>query len=340
MNKVGAISLWKSAIKESLLGQRGLVKRSTLWLPLALFMWSSFNDDLRAGFILSLYLIVAVQSWGMACILVNDLSDIEEDSGAGKDRWISNLSGNQGISIVIIAFIVGLLSIIIATGDMGTIIFYIAGSIMGSLYSMEPVRFKERGILGLLVYSLSTGLIYVLVPWMIFKSGVTLLGLLFLAVMLDKWVNLHFHQIVDYQVDFHVGIRTYAARAGIDLTRRSLRVVSLLASLSMITTIVFIIFLFKQETVWWIIIAGTSIVVVSAVGIYVKYLKEKSEDVSDLIRELPWLYLGLTYLLFRMLPPVIFTYLAIKEPIIWILAAISFLSLIAESRYTIRYKYE
>ena len=79
---------------------------------------------------------------------------------------------------------------------------------------------------------------------------------------------------------------------------------------------------------------------VAVVGIYIKYLKDNSRHLSDLINELSWLYLGLTYLLFRVLPPIIFTYLAFKEGVIWILVIVSFLSLIGESLLTIRYRYE
>lgn len=179
MKAFGNISFWKAIVNESLLGQRGLIKRSTLWLPLALFMYSDAIDDLKAAFILSLYLMLAVQCWGMACTLVNDISDIKEDSAAGKKRWITNLSENNGRLIVIIVFVIGLLSIIFSKSSSGTLISYIAASAVGALYSIKPLRFKERGILGLYVYSLSVALIYVLVPWMMFKSGTILLSLLF-----------------------------------------------------------------------------------------------------------------------------------------------------------------
>ncbi len=334
------ISFWKSALSESLLGKRGLVKRSTLWLPLALFMWSNSINDLRSGFILSLYLMVAVQCWGMACTMVNDLSDIKEDSAAGKDRWISHISARCGRLIVIVIFVIGLLSIIFAKGDIGTIISYMAACVSGSLYSMEPIRFKESGVFGLLSYSLSVALIYVLVPWMLFKSGIILLSMLFLTVMLDKWVNLHFHQVVDYQGDLQMGIETYAVRVGLEQTRQSLRIVSGLASLAMITVIVYIILLFNQEGAWAVLIVLTSIAVVAAVGIYIRYLKERSCNIPDLIKELSWIYLGLTYLLFRILPPFMLVYLAMIEPVMWILVTLGCINLLGESLYAFRYEYE
>ena len=276
----------------------------------------------------------------MACTMVNDIYDVKEDSASGKDRWISNLPRSHGTLIVIIVLIMGLLSIISAKPEPGIIISYVAAIFLGSFYSIEPVRFKERGILGLFAYSLSVAIIYVLVPWILFKSGIILLSLIFPAVMLDKWVNLHFHQIVDYRGDLNAGIGTYAVRVGIERTRRSLRLVSFLASLSMIIAIVFILLLFKREIIWWTTIMFISIVVVASTGIYIKIQKEGPGDISDLVRKLPWLYLGLTYLLLRILPPVIFTYLALREAVIWILVIISILSLIGESLYMIRYKYE
>ena len=313
---------------------------SSLWLPLVLIIQSNPINDLRANFTTSLYLIVAILCWGMACILVNDLSDRKEDYAAGKKRWICQLSNNSGVLIVIILVGIGFSSTIFANGSSGIIIVYAAAIAVGFLYSLRPVRFKERGLLGLLAYSLSATLGYVLVPWMGLDSNFILLTLLVFAVMLDKWVNLHFHQIVDYQADFNRGSRTYAVRVGLERTRWSLQPVSLLASISIIGVLAFIILSVRQEIIWCIIISVISILVVVATGAYTRILDKKSEKVLDLVSELPWIYLGLTYLLFRILPPIIFTHLALKEPMMWILVALSCVSLFGESLYSIRYQYE
>ena len=245
--KIEAISFWKYALRESILGKRGIVKESSLWLPLALIIQSGSMNDLRACFNTSLYLIVAIIFWGTACILVNDLSDRKKDHAAGKKRWICQLSNTNGVSIIIILIGIGLLSIISASGSSEVILSYAAAIAVGFLYSLKPVRFKDRGLAGIFAYALSASLAYVLVPWMRFDPGSTVLVLLFSAVLLDKWVNLHFHQVVDYQADFNRKNRTYAVRVGLEHTRSSLQFASLFASLSFISALASVILSVKQK---------------------------------------------------------------------------------------------
>ncbi len=333
------MALWKDAISESIVGKRGFFKISSLWLPLALILQTHPIEDLRARLYSSLYLIISIQCWSIACNLVNDLSDKNEDKAAGKKRWIFKVSSHAGILIIILLVGTGLSLIILVKSRGVVMISYAFAMFLGFIYSTRPVRFKERGGYGLLAYSLSATLAYVLVPWTLFHSSLTLLFILIFVVMSDKWVNLHFHQIVDYYADFNSMTRTYAVKVGLERARLSLRIAFLLASFSMIVVIMYIL-LSEQDITWRMIILLTSIGIIIGTGVYACILKKKASKVSELINELPWFYLGLTYLAFRILPPVIFTHLSVKVPVMWILVTLSCLSLLGESFYMIRYKYE
>ncbi|MFC1867053.1 UbiA family prenyltransferase [Thermodesulfobacteriota bacterium] len=316
------------------------MKRSSLWLPLALIIISGPMNNLWADFKKALFLIVAIQCWGMACTLVNDLSDKEEDSAAGKKRWANNLSANAGVFIFVFFTVIGFISILFTGGSAGAVTAYAAVILIGIFYSLRPVRLKDRGLLGISSYGLFTAIAYVLVPWMSFDIHFGLLIPVFIALFMDKWVNLHFHQILDYQADLDTGSRTYAVKVGLERTRGTLQIAAVLASSAMVVVLIYIIVLLEQKMVWRVLVFLLAFSVVGGVGIYAKKLKRRAENISDLLRELPWIYLGLTYLLFRVLPPFLFTYLAIREPVMWILVALSSLSLLGESLYSIRYRYE
>jgi 4-hydroxybenzoate polyprenyltransferase len=275
----------------------------------------------------------------MFSIQINDICDKKEDDAAGKMRWIGYLPKYMGIIISILLIMAGLTTVILASGSIKVILSYTATILLGLFYSLRPVRFKERGIWGLFVYALAATIIYVLVPWTWFDSSLILLIFLFSTVMSDKWVQLNFHQIVDYHADLKNGTQTFAVRVGLKRTRSILQLASLFASFSMLSVLVYATFFVIEEKMLQIIILVMSTAIVAVSGIHVKILNKKTKSSSNLIKELPWIYLGLTYLLFCVIPPVGFIFLALKEPLMWIIVVLSALSLLGISLHSIRYKY-
>lgn len=312
---------------------------SHLWLPLLLIILSSSVSDLKTNSISALYLFFIVLCKVMFSIQINDICDKKEDDAAGKMRWVGYLPKYMGIIISILLIVTGLSTVILASGSIKVILSYTATILLGLFYSLRPVRFKERGIWGLFVYALAATIIYVLVPWTWFDSNLILLIFLFFTVMSDKWVQLNFHQIVDYHADLKNGTQTYAVRVGLKRTRSILQLASLFASFSILSVLVYATFFVIEEKMLQIIILVMSIATVAASGIHVKILNKKTQNSSDLVKELPWLYLGLTYLLFCVIPPVGFMFLALKEPLMWIIVVLSALSLLGISLHSIRYKY-
>jgi 4-hydroxybenzoate polyprenyltransferase len=275
----------------------------------------------------------------MFSIQINDICDKKEDDAAGKMRWIGYLPKYMGIIISILLIMAGLTTVILASGSIKVILSYTATILLGLFYSLRPVRFKERGIWGLFVYALAATIIYVLVPWTWFDSSLILLIFLFSTVMSDKWVQLNFHQIVDYHADLKNGTQTFAVRVGLKRTRSILQLASLFASFSMLSVLVYATFFVIEEKMLQIIILVMSTAIVAVSGIHVKILNKKTKSSSNLIKELPWIYLGLTYLLFCVIPPVGFIFLALKEPLMWIIVVLSALSLLGISLHSISYKY-
>jgi hypothetical protein len=332
-------SIWKYALGEILLGQRGITKISHLWLPLATILLSGSVSDLEAGFYGSIGLFFVVLFKVMFSIQVNDLCDRREDKAVGKERWISHLPLPLGVFISTALAAAGFTIIIFASGSIPVALSYTASILFGLFYSLPPGRFKERGIWGLIVYALAATTIYVLVPWVWFESSLVVLGLLFLTVFLDKWVQVHFHQVVDYQADLKNRTQTYAVKVGLARTRKTLRMASLFASFSMGCLLVYIIFFVMPSTFQKIAILGFGTAIIAGSGLYVRTAKKKAARTSDLARELSWMYLGLTYFVFGVFPPVGFLLLAFKEPLLGIPAALSALSLLGLSWHSIRYKY-
>jgi len=336
----GLPPVWKWALKEILGGPRGLTKMSHLWLPLALLLLSSSAPDLKKAFPRSLGLIFAVLCKVQFSILSNDLCDRPEDHAAGKKRWIAFLPGPVGLMITASLMAAGLTTVFLMGGSLRATLVYAGTILMGLFYSLKPLRFKERGIWGLLVYVLSAMMIFVLVPWTWFPSGPLLLVALLGAVMSDKWIQIHFHQVVDHAADLERATRTYAVRAGLERARSTLRHASLAASIILLGIFGVVLFLASPPAPQLIAVLAMAAAVLAASRAYAARTNNAdSPSASLLTRELPWFYLGLTYLLFCVLPPVLFLFSARREPWLLLPMTLSLLSLLGISWQSSRYRY-
>jgi len=144
---------WKFAAREILYGPRGIIKMSHLWLPLSFILLVDEADGLKAAFGASLAIIIAVLAKVQFSIQVNDLSDRKEDQEAGKKRWVGFLSKPAGVLVAALFLTAGLAVVFLRAGYLPTILAYSATVLLAVAYSSRPLRFKERGILGLLAYN-------------------------------------------------------------------------------------------------------------------------------------------------------------------------------------------
>ena len=93
-------------------------------------------------------------------------------------------------------------------------------------------------------------------------------------------------------------------------------------------------------TSWRVLTLSIIAATVAAAGLYCRSSMKDSATATDLVRELPWYYLGLTYAAFRIMPPLVLTHQALRAPSLWILVLLSILFLLGESRYALQYRYE
>jgi len=330
-------SLLLDALGQIFLKPRGILKMSQVWLPLSLILSVGTGMDPRREFYGSLCLLFAVLGKGLASILINDLTDRRIDRRAGKKRWITALPSPAGMLIPILLLALGFQALIGAGGDLIVLGCYTATVALGILYSVKPVRFKERGVWGVVAYSLSAAILHALVPWTLFRPAFWLLPLLFSAVMGEKLVQILFHQIVDFDSDSEGQVNSFAVISGRRRAGWTLRCL-LNFALAADAAVVVIIFLQAGEHRLFLWLIGLACFLgVAASGIYVGIISKKLNTSTELTDLLPWPYLGVSYVLFYLLPPLLLFRLALQEPWMGVLAALSTLSLIGVSVNTLFY---
>ena len=332
MRSPDSTPLWQRFFHESIWGRRGLVKVGSLWLPLATIL--SLGPVQPPLWVPCAALFAAAACRRIAGTLANDLADRADDQSAGKTRWGQTLSLSTGAVVCGAVLGAGVLALALAHATLASVAAYLAAVALVLGYSVRPVRFKERGVLGPLTFALSCVFLYVVTPWVWLRGGAVCLALMGAAMFLDKWVNLHFHQVVDYEADSRQGRGTYAVRAGIERARRTLAWAAGLASLAMAALLIWLAV--ELLPVWATLVAGA---LVLSSGVYARLARRNAHRATVLVRELPWHYLALTYTVFRILPPILFAQLALHEPMLWIVAAATGLVLVGDSWNFIRYRY-
>lgn len=321
-------------LQEIILGKRGLIKVNFLWLPLAILL-STQVSDFNMDLILTGFLIfITVSCWILATILTNDLSDSADDRSANKVRWIGTLPGAASLSLIMGLLGISLAVIIFSKCPRATLWVFLGVSILGLSYSIKPIRFKKRGVWGIFVYSLACALSYVAIPWTWLSAPLLPLLILAPGVFLSKWVQLHFHQVIDYEEDFKRGIQTYAVSAGIKRTQKSLQWVAFLTSF---WTFFILVYSTSLHPSWRWIILSIEGGVLAVCAIYVIYTRKHSPEYFLLGKELPWLYLGMTYAVFHVLPLIIFFRLVLYVPLMLSFLVLSFFFFIIESRFYYHY---
>lgn len=145
--------------------------------------------------------------------LVNDYSDLEADRSAGKRRALASWSRPAALAMVV-AFAAATALVAVVRFDAGTVALTGLALLLAAIYSLPPLRLKERGISGWVAAALAQRTLpfaiafQALGAWDWAAAAWCLLGAL---------IGLRFiltHQILDRRSDLRAGVRTMATRHG------------------------------------------------------------------------------------------------------------------------------
>ena len=330
-------ALWRQIGRQSVWGKRGLAKTGTLWLPLATVLALGPAVDPQGAWLAGAALFVASACRTLGTVLANDLADRADDAAAAKRRWVRRLSPPAAVSVAAALLGAGALVLFAFGAPPAALAAYAVATALGLAYSLPPFRLKERGLLGLVGYSLCCACAYAALPWAWVGSGWPVLAILVAVVFSDRWVNLHFHQVLDCEADRARGCRTYAVRAGPDAARRTLRLAAGIAALAMLALMGFLAAALWPAGGAAVGLAGA---VALAAALYASVARRRPGASSALVRALPPAYLGLTYGGFWVLPLPLLALFALREPAGWVLAAAAALSALLATANTLRYRYD
>ena len=335
MGSEGPATTWTAATADLLVGPRGIVKAIHVWWPLSLCLTVYGIPAGPARWAMPLAAFGAAACWAEAAILCNDFADRREDAAARKSRWIGAQPAWAAYGAVAGLALVGLALIRAGGGGPVTGAVYLAAVALALAYSVRPLRMKTRGPWGLAAYSGSACLAYAVFPWAWVGAPAIALAAICPAVFMDKWVNIHFHQVIDCEADAAAGTRTFAVAAGAGEARAALLWAAVLASVAMVGGVACSA---VSAGAWGWAVAAGSLLTVAGMAAHVTRARRRPERTA-LVEELPWHYLGLTFALFRVVPAVLMLRLALHDPAMRGAAALLLVLLAAEARHLVGYRY-
>ena len=167
--------------------------------------------------------------------IINDYCDREVDKIVGKENSLLEVSKLNASIRVFIVFAVGFFVAIINHIDVRTLVIITAIYVLGASYSAKPFRFKEKGILGVIVSSFAQRSM----PLILLISYINIdLFDLILWMLLGFLVGLRYiliHQYMDLNNDLESGVETF-------LTKRTLNVEPIIKAILIIELIIVIVF--------------------------------------------------------------------------------------------------
>lgn len=148
--------------------------------------------------------------------IANDYSDIEVDKKAGKEKIIAKMKVWQIWLSFFVLFTVGNVPIILYCDKKAqTIALVVITYVLGLAYSTLGIRFKEKGIWGLIECSFAQrsmplAMIGFMIP--LKQVQIILLGAWMLISFLDGLRYIIIHQVVDLENDIKSGVVTYVSQ--------------------------------------------------------------------------------------------------------------------------------
>lgn len=266
----------------------------------------------------SLVLISSLGFYFMYGFLINDFFDMPHDIAAGKKRPIQKIPKIAFIRIILGVVFISTLHLLYLK-YLSYIATYVLAYLLATLYSAPPIRFKSRGLSGIIVNGLIEKVLPVLAVFTFFEHfGID--TVIFLATSFSaQFAEAMTHQINDYETDLRNGIRSFVVDMGIKKALRTFK--KLVIPLSM-TLVIFLCVLICVEVPHGI--PHGIFVVVAVVGAYValsvlisKGKLSREEGVFPLYMSCPY------FLINNAFPPFLAFILSIVSPLNIILLVVA-----------------
>lgn len=147
--------------------------------------------------------------------LINDFADRELDARHHKANTFDGDTPRRALQVVILAFSLSVVSAIPFIGYKLFNVLFLSWLFTTTFYSLPPLRFKERGTIGLVIAAISQRLLPILMLFAVFDLNNAMEWVLFGLYVLNRGLLSDMqHQIADFENDLKSNVQTSAVAIG------------------------------------------------------------------------------------------------------------------------------
>lgn len=170
---------------------------------------------------------------------VNNLSDRRVDEVAGKPNPFIEMKYGTALLVVVGTLVLGLgIATLGFWGKWDAIALTAVSFALAAAYSLKPIRFKERGAVGLVVSALAQRVVPLLIVMQVFNCW-TVVSIAFVALALVIGIRfMLIHQMDDLDNDIRSGVATFSTSRGLAYSHRALMHVVGPLELAMLSTVI------------------------------------------------------------------------------------------------------
>lgn len=184
-----------------------------LIMPALWFLLTTPSADVRTCMPALAVLMIFDMIFPAFGYIINDYADLEADRLAGKDKPMHHMKKETALLLVTGTGVLACLPVLLFSHTRQTLLALALIYFFGMSYSAPPLRFKERGVLGLLVSSTAQRCFPLLLVPALFENAMDIGYLLWM--LLSFFVGLRYilvHQYLDAENDRRSGVNTFALR--------------------------------------------------------------------------------------------------------------------------------
>lgn len=151
------------------------------------------------------------------CYYVNSWADLDQDRVAGKKNILAKFGKQMRLSLLIVFSVLALLLPFLFINNFLVMFIAYANLFLTAFYSLRPLRFKERGFMGIIVAALVQGpLAYLMFALYVNLNAWVFLGFLAWIFLIEALDDLT-HQIEDYFNDRKARVNTWTTGKGVKI---------------------------------------------------------------------------------------------------------------------------
>ena len=207
-----------------------------VWMLIGVgFYLANFRTPISDQGVKVFYYLLLFSIYISIVAIINDFSDRRQDALLGKEKIVQHWKVSKLVFLLTTLSMVFFILVFLKDFSLGTLFWITLFLFLGIFYSLKPIRFKERGFLGIFVGSLIQRTLPIALFFLLESYWGSMQVVLLFLLSIVGFRSMLVHQIKDFEGDLKTNTKTFAISFGkmrsAKFVRRELLVLEIVALL-------------------------------------------------------------------------------------------------------------